>query len=46
MGLVFGIFMSYTNIKARFGGNITFETKEDVGTTFYISIPIEGKKQS
>jgi len=39
-GTGLGLFMSYSNIKAHFGGNITFESKEGVGTTFYITIPI------
>jgi len=39
-GTGLGLFMSYSNIKAHFGGNISFESKEGVGTTFYIKIPI------
>jgi len=39
-GTGLGLFMSYSNIKAHFGGNISFESKEGVGTTFYIAIPI------
>ncbi len=39
-GTGLGLFMSYSNIKAHFGGDITFETKENVGTTFYITIPV------
>ena len=39
-GTGLGLFMSYSNIKAHFGGNISFESKEGVGTTFYITIPI------
>lgn len=40
-GTGLGLFMSYSNIKAHFGGDITFETKENVGTTFFITIPIK-----
>lgn len=40
-GTGLGLFMSYSNIKAHFGGNITFETKENVGTTFYITLPVK-----
>jgi len=40
-GTGLGLFMSYSNIKAHFGGNITFESEEKVGTTFYITIPVK-----
>lgn len=40
MELVFGLFMSYSTIKANFNGNIEFQSKEGVGTTFNIIIPI------
>lgn len=40
MELVFGLFMSYSTIKANFNGNIEFRSKEGVGTTFNIIIPI------
>lgn len=39
-GTGLGMFMSYSNIKAHFNGNMTFESQEGVGTTFYITIPI------
>ena len=39
-GTGLGLFMSYSNIKAHFGGDITFESKENVGTTFFITIPV------
>lgn len=38
-GTGLGLFMSYSNIKAHFSGNLTFTTKPNNGTTFYISIP-------
>ena len=39
-GTGLGLFMSYSNIRAHFNGNITFETKRGEGTTFHIRIPI------
>ena len=39
-GTGLGLFMSYSNIRAHFNGNITFESKKDKGTTFYIILPI------
>ena len=39
-GTGLGLFMSYSNIKAHFKGDMTFETKENEGTTFFIKIPI------
>lgn len=38
-GTGLGLFMSYSNIKAHFNGNIRFESKKNKGTTFYIEIP-------
>ena len=38
-GTGLGLYMSYSNIKARFNGDITFDTQKGVGTTFYITIP-------
>ena len=40
-GTGLGLFMSYSNIRAHFNGNITFESKEGKGTKFIISIPIK-----
>ena len=40
-GTGLGLYMSYSNIKARFGGDITFEVDEGRGTTFNILIPIK-----
>ena len=38
-GTGLGLFMSYSNIKAHFNGEITFESIKGQGTTFFISIP-------
>ena len=38
-GTGLGLFMSYSNIKAHFHGEITFETSSK-GTTFNIILPI------
>ena len=38
-GTGLGLYMSYSNIKARFNGDITFDTDKE-GTTFYIAIPM------
>ena len=38
-GTGLGLFMSYSNIKAHFSGNLRYETKKGEGTTFYIEIP-------
>ena len=40
-GTGLGLFMSYSNIRAHFNGNITFESKLHKGTTFNIILPIE-----
>ena len=40
-GTGFGLYLAYSVIKGAFGGEITFDTKEGVGTTFYIKIPQE-----
>lgn len=39
-GTGLGMFMSYSNIKVHFNGNLTYETQIGKGTTFYITIPI------
>lgn len=39
-GTGLGLFMSYSNIRAHFNGNITFESEEGKGTKFIISIPV------
>ena len=38
-GTGLGLFMSYSNIKAHFNGDIKFESRKGKGTTFFISIP-------
>ncbi len=40
-GTGLGLFMSYSNIKAHFNGDISFKTAKNEGTTFYVSIPCE-----
>ena len=39
-GTGLGLYMSYSNIKAHFSGNITFETSDGVGTTFNVILPL------
>ena len=39
-GTGLGLFMSYSNIRAHFNGNITFETEAKKGTSFFIHLPI------
>ena len=39
-GTGLGLFMSYSNIKAHFNGNMRYVTKKGQGTTFYIEIPL------
>ena len=38
-GTGLGLYMSYSNIKAHFGGDITYQTEDGKGTTFNILIP-------
>ena len=40
-GTGLGLFMSYSNIKAHFNGNLYFKTENGKGTTFFIEIPIQ-----
>ena len=44
-GTGLGLFMSYSNIKAHYNGNMYYETEVGKGTTFYIELPIENKKK-
>ena len=39
-GTGLGLYMSYSTIKAHFGGDITFESEPDKGTTFTIILPL------
>lgn len=39
-GTGLGLYMSYLNIKGRFGGQLWFESEEGKGAAFYISIPV------
>ncbi len=39
-GTGLGLYMSYSTIKARFGGNIKVESEDGKGTTFTIILPI------
>lgn len=38
-GTGLGLFMSFSTIRAHFGGDITFETQKGVGTIFHIILP-------
>ena len=38
-GTGLGLFMSYSNIKAHFNGNIRFESIKNEGTSFFVEIP-------
>ena len=40
-GTGLGMFMSYSNIKAHFNGNMSYKTENGKGTTFIIEIPID-----
>lgn len=39
-GTGLGLFMSYSNIKAHFSGNLRYETEKGKGTAFFIEIPL------
>ena len=39
-GTGLGLYMSYSTIKAHFGGDIVFESEPDKGTTFTIILPL------
>lgn len=38
-GTGLGLYMSYSTIKGRFGGEMWFESKEGHGTTFFVQLP-------
>lgn len=40
-GTGFGLYLAYSVITGAFGGEITFDTEEGHGTTFYIKIPMK-----
>ena len=40
-GTGIGLYMSYSTIKGNFGGDIEFESNENIGTTFKVTIPIK-----
>ncbi len=40
-GTGLGLYMSYSTIKGKFDGDLTFESEVGVGTTFTITIPIK-----
>ena len=40
-GTGLGLFMSYSNIKAHFSGNMRYETQKGKGTSFFVEIPLE-----
>ena len=40
-GTGLGLFMSYSNIKAKFNGNITFTSELGKGSIFSIILPLE-----
>ena len=44
-GTGLGLYMSYSTIKGMFRGNMWFETKLGVGTTFFMQIPLARKKR-
>lgn len=39
-GTGLGLFMSYSNIKAHFSGNLRYETEKGKGTSFFVEIPL------
>ena len=40
-GTGLGLYMSRSNIQAHFNGDLTYETSEGKGTTFFIKIPVK-----
>lgn len=40
-----GLSIAYSAVVEKHGGKLTFETEEGKGTTFYIELPIEGKRK-
>ena len=44
-GTGFGLYLAYSVIKGAFGGEITFDSEAGIGTTFYITIPLDQTEQ-
>jgi len=44
-GTGFGLYFAKSMVKAEFGGDISFETREGDGTTFYIKIPMKREEK-
>lgn len=42
-GTGLGLFMSYSNIRAHFNGNMRFESQVGKGTTFEVILPVDAK---
>lgn len=40
-GTGLGLYISHSTIKGRFGGDITFNSEEGKGSTFYLTIPLD-----
>lgn len=40
VGTGLGLYLAYSVVKGNFNGEITFDTEKNVGTTFYITIPM------
>lgn len=45
-GTGLGLYMSYSTIKGKFNGNMTFESEEGKGTSFIITIPLKPPTES
>ena len=45
-GTGLGLFMSYSNIRGHFNGDLKFTSEVGKGTTFYIIIPIDGANKN
>ena len=41
-----GLAIAWSTVKDRHGGELTFETQEGAGTTFFIRLPIDGKART
>lgn len=44
-GTGLGLYLAYSIVKGIYGGKITFEVEDGVGTTFIIRIPLKQKKE-